>query len=544
MTELNLLSTEELLYLKYMMLKDSYNYSNNYIMATKYENLLAKIRIDKNKINIYYDKYRIIMYKILNNKTEDINLDILTDKEKRELIDILDKTIYIFEINIEESLNKYRQIQEYKTQIFKRLKNYTLYEILLLLDNPLDNEELIIELNNQMNIKDIPDSRKIYISSTNLPVTSSININDMVKTVRTILKDSLKYYISINKNKKYYKKLSDFIKENLEKILSDNAINLIKKDSYIEYFNTTDEHIIKLLRFLQNEIILLKTDHYGYSKYEERVPENTKFFLNPSTEKNTFNYDIRIYINTQDNIETYLFLNEYRKKCRKANIEFNMKGITPGIDYYRKDNTVLYSLINDLPLRIRILNEIELEHPNWISTFKEPLSTGSRIYDSYYSIAKAGISTLDETRSEIYGFKMSKVHFDYSDYFDMIQRFAYYSNLARLVIENEKVFSYIDEKYKKAFVNFAKLSNIETNDANCLISKYKTSGVYLENIVNYMKKNKLNEIMKKENNSLDNDEWLSRYKIRLQSLANISERRNVNSKISVTISSIMLDYLK
>ena len=544
MTELNLLSTEELLYLKYMMLKDSYNYSNNYIMATKYENLLAKIRIDKNKINIYYDKYRIIMYKILNNKTEDINLDILTDKEKRELIDILDKTIYIFEINIEESLNKYRQIQEYKTQIFKRLKNYTLYEILLLLDNPLDNEELIIELNNQMNIKDIPDSRKIYISSTNLPVTSSININDMVKTVRTILKDSLKYYISINKNKKYYKKLSDFIKENLEKILSDNAINLIKKDSYIEYFNTTDEHIIKLLRFLQNEIILLKTDHYGYSKYEERVPENTKFFLNPSTEKNTFNYDIRIYINTQDNIETYLFLNEYRKKCRKANIEFNMKGITPGIDYYRKDNTVLYSLINDLPLRIRILNEIELEHPNWISTFKEPLSTGSRIYDSYYSIAKAGISTLDETRSEIYGFKMSKVHFDYSDYFDMIQRFAYYSNLARLVIENEKVFSYIDEKYKKAFVNFAKLSNIETNDANCLISKYKTSGVYLENIVNYMKKNKLNEIMKKENNSLDNDEWISRYKIRLQSLANISERRNVNSKISVTISSIMLDYLK
>ena len=109
---------------------------------------------------------------------------------------------------------------------------------------------------------------------------------------------------------------------------------------------------------------------------------------------------------------------------------------------------------------------------------------------------------------------MSKVHFDYSDYFDMIQRFAYYSNLARLVIENEKVFSYIDEKYKKAFVNFAKLSNIETNDANCLISKYKTSGVYLENIVNYMKKNKLNEIMKKENNSLDNDERLSRNKIR------------------------------
>ena len=36
MTELNLLSTEELLYLKYMMLKDSYNYSNNYIVFDFY----------------------------------------------------------------------------------------------------------------------------------------------------------------------------------------------------------------------------------------------------------------------------------------------------------------------------------------------------------------------------------------------------------------------------------------------------------------------------------------------------------------------------
>ena len=50
-----------------------------------------------------------------------------------------------------------------------------------------------------------------------------------------------------------------------------------------------------------------------------------------------------------------------------------MKGITPGIDYYRKDNTVLYSIVRDLPLRIRILNEIEIEHPEWINTFKEPL---------------------------------------------------------------------------------------------------------------------------------------------------------------------------
>ena len=35
MTELTLLSNDELLYLKYIILRDTYNYSNNYIMATK-----------------------------------------------------------------------------------------------------------------------------------------------------------------------------------------------------------------------------------------------------------------------------------------------------------------------------------------------------------------------------------------------------------------------------------------------------------------------------------------------------------------------------
>lgn len=544
MTELSLLSNDELLYLKYIILRETSNYSNNYIMATRFDNQISKLKItNKKDLKIDFKDYEKVIYKILLNKTSDINIDLLTDKDKRELIDLLDKVIYIFSINKEENINKYNELELYKKQIFKTLKKYNLKEILSLLDNPLDNDNLIIELNNQMLNKAIPDSRKIYLNKDNLPINTSISINDLVKTVRKILKDSLKYYISTNKDKKYYTKLTDFIKFNLEKILSDEAINLIKKDSFIEYFETTDENIIKLLKFLQNEVLLLKTDHYGYSKYEELVPENTKFFLNPGTEKNTFNYDIRIYINTQDTVETYLFLNEYRKKCRALNIEFNMKGITPGIDYYRKDNTVLYSLIKDLPLRIRILNEIEIEHPEWINTFKEPLSIGSRINDSYYSITKAGISTLDEARTEIYGFKMSKVHVDYTDYFDLIERYAFYSNMARLIIENEKVFSYVDLKYKKAFINFAKLCNIETFEPVGLINKYKTNNISLENIINYLRKYKFHEILKKENMSLDNEEWISRYKIRLQSLANISEGRNVNSKVSVTMSSLMQEYI-
>lgn len=544
MTELTLLSNEELLYLKYMILREASNYSNSYIMATKYDNQLTKLKItNKNNLKIDFKNYEKIIYKILLNKTNDINIDLLTEQEKRELIELLDKIIYVFSINKEENINKYHELEIYKKQVFKRLKKYDLKELLSLLDNPLENNNLIIELNNQMLTKTIPDTRKIYLNKDNLPINTSINISDLIKTVRIILKDSLKYYLKTNKNKKYYSKISDFIKNNIEKILSEEAINLIKKDNYIEYFNTTDESIIKLLKFLQNEIVLLKTDHYGYSKYEELVPENTKFFLNPSTEKNTFNYDLRIYINTQDTIETYLFLNEYRKKCRNLNIEFNMKGITPGIDYYRKDNTVLYSLLRDLPLRIRILNEIEIEHPEWISTFKEPLSIGSRINDSYYSITKAGITTIDETRSEIYGFKMSKVHVDYTDYFDLLERYAFYSNMARLIIENEKIFSYVDLKYKKAFINFAKLCNIETFEPLGLINKYKTNNISLENIINYLRKYKFNEILLKENISLNNNEWLDRYKIRLQSLSNISEGRNINSKTSVTISELMAEYL-
>ena len=235
MTELSLLSNDELLYLKYIILREASNYSNNYIMATRFDNQLSKLKItNKKDLKIDFKDYEKVIYKILLNKTSDINIDLLTDKDKRELIDLLDKVIYIFSINKEENINKYNELELYKKQVFKRLKKYDLKEILSLLDNPLDNDNLIIELNNQMLNKAIPDSRKLYLNKDNLPVNTSISINDLVKTVRKVLKDSLKYYISTNKDKKYYTKLTDFIKFNLEKILSDEAINLIKKDSLIE----------------------------------------------------------------------------------------------------------------------------------------------------------------------------------------------------------------------------------------------------------------------------------------------------------------------
>ena len=168
MTELSLLSNDELLYLKYIILREASNYSNNYIMATKFDNQLSKLKItNKKDLKIDFKDYEKIIYKILLNKTSDINIDLLTDKDKRELIDLLDKVLYIFSINKEENINKYNELELYKKQVFKRLKKYDLKEILSLLDNPLDNDNLIIELNNQMLNKAIPDSRKLYLNKDN-----------------------------------------------------------------------------------------------------------------------------------------------------------------------------------------------------------------------------------------------------------------------------------------------------------------------------------------------------------------------------------------
>ena len=184
MTELTLLSDDELLYLKYIILRDTYNYSNNYIMATRYDTQLSKIKItDKTKLKLDYKSYGKIIYKILLNKTQDINIDILTDSDKRELLDLLDKVLYIFTVNIDESINKYHELSLYKIEVFKRLKKYSLKEILFLLDNPLDNDDLLKELNNQMLIKGIPDTRKIYLDKESLPINSSININDLLKDI-------------------------------------------------------------------------------------------------------------------------------------------------------------------------------------------------------------------------------------------------------------------------------------------------------------------------------------------------------------------------
>ena len=139
MTELSLLSNDELLYLKYIILREASNYSNNYIMATRFDNQISKLKItNKKDLKIDFKDYEKVIYKILLNKTSDINIDLLTDKDKRELIDLLDKVIYIFSINKEENINKYNELELYKKQIFKTLKKYNLKEILSLLDNPLD----------------------------------------------------------------------------------------------------------------------------------------------------------------------------------------------------------------------------------------------------------------------------------------------------------------------------------------------------------------------------------------------------------------------
>ena len=145
MTELTLLSNDELLYLKYIILRDTYNYSNNYIMATKYDAQINKLKItNKNSLKIELKEYEKIIYKILLNKTNDINIDLLTDKEKKELMNLLDKIMYIFSVNKEESINKYHELEIYKKEIYKRLKKYDLKEILSLLENPLDNDNLVI----------------------------------------------------------------------------------------------------------------------------------------------------------------------------------------------------------------------------------------------------------------------------------------------------------------------------------------------------------------------------------------------------------------
>ena len=111
----------------------------------------------------------------------------------------------------------------------------------------------------------------------------------------------------------------------------------------------------------------------------------------------------------------------------------------------------------------------------------------------------------------------------------------------KLYLEVYDIFNNLIES--EAFINFAKLCNIEVTNNIGLISKYKTNGVSLENITNYLRKYKFNELLKKENISLENEDWIGRYKIRLQSLANISEGRNVNSKVSVTVSNIMNEYI-
>lgn len=541
------LTKDELLSLKYIILRDSYNFSNNYIMATKYDNLKSKINVkfDYNEFwNNNFKKFENIIYRIILNDLKNIKLEVLTEQEKRELIELIDKLLIIFDANKEESINKYNQIKDYKKYIFRRIKNYSIKELLELMDNPLEVDEFIDKQIEQIETKDKPDIRRLYLLNDYNSIDELLNEEEAKKIYRAILKDSLKFYINSKRGKQEYQKVTEYIKNNLPNLLKDEAICLIDEGTYIEHFKETDDDINKLLRFLQNEILLLKTDHFGTSKYKERVPENTRFFLNPTTEKNTFNYDIRIYINTSNSKETYLFLNEYRKKCREQNIEFNMKGLNKGIDTTRKDNTILYSLISDIPKRVKILNEIEIEHPEWIDMFGSPLSSASKIYDSYYGVTHPGIYSIDLQRSEVYNFEMCKSHLDYSDYYDLIERYAFYSAISKVIVEEKTLFELVENKYKKILLNYSKLNNVEVSTPRGLINRYKTNNMTFENIIAYIKKKDFINVIKKENIDLHSTGFKENYKIRIQTLANIGEGRSVTSKIPITISSFMYKFIE
>lgn len=188
-------------------------------------------------------------------------------------------------------------------------------------------------------------------------------------------------------------------------------------------------HVIKCL---YNKFTNLKNEREAKSA---SVPYDTR------AHKSTMDHDYRIYINTPMGINKYKFLELYTKKCIERHIPFDMKG-DRGSEGDRQDKTVLYAHEENLDDVLEILEEIENEIPEVISTFGSPVSSGYNY--SYYSLCSCG------SRGNTY-----------NDWFNAISAKAFLCVSGKLMMNDEDFFNSLTQKEKNVVMSLSNEKNFK-----------------------------------------------------------------------------------
>jgi len=543
MADINKLNRKEMYALFYYILYLTYHKGTYY---QKYLKVLDKYAIDGSKIvSSYYsmgfDYLSIYCFDfILFNDTKSLDA-VLSDKnvQKKSLpffnnfLVLIDNLLSIV---VDEKFKNILNVYKIRASMLKKTIesgiSYTVDEICRDLTNPLLNNKFMQKVYDDLIMHYEVNSRTIYLDDDKFPKDKLVSNKFKVDLYVALIKEYVNYVVKKLKegNLEIFNDLTlFFIKKvdlnnlinNLEKLSDDDYVKIalsIVNDSSINLEKYSDKFKVILNR-IASEINFSCGEHIGNKLFKKKTGAS-----------------VRIYINLSNSEYGYLFLKEYISKCMKMDINHDMKGfITTGTQ--NKDRAVLYVEVEELPTRIKILNEICMDHPEWIESFGTPLSNTGVFKNSYYGICHIGSVYKNN------GIWFNK-HFTYNDYCDYIFKMSFYSIIAKLSLDYKLV---KDSKEQQLLSDWALLRNINVpknddyalNGENLAISGVNVNDSRFHKIIEkYINK------LKTHSNLLKSDRVFESFKKRCMYLSNVFQCRSTKNVGNICISKIMEDYAK
>ena len=551
------MNQDELLALKYFILRDSYNMlissSSGRYKYDYYSNKLTNyckekgIKIDCLKIWISnFSKYENVIYSLVTSRNyheEVTKYYLLEDRERLHLA--IKKLLLIFSINKSENQDIYKRLLELE----KRLDPQAIINIFKNINNPFDNMSIVRGLNRQINDTGKANIKTLTLSTDKPREDKYILADDWYKFAKEVINEEKKYYMSnfLKGNRSLitdmneYNKIGFYVENNLDILARKMSKCIIEiRDCRSIYEKIPDECVKEFICKVCNLFSKLdRNEHYGKDKYGKR------FGFKKSPKPNIFlGNDARIYINTSDSLNGRLFLYEYIKRCRNYGIDYDMKGLDGVYGCKEKDMTIFYTLLHELPIRIKILDDIEKEKPELVAKFGTPPLGCGRINNSYYGISHIGPYSIKEEDTEYYGFQtcLNKVY-TYSNYFNYIAEYAYYCSMAKLIFQT-KLQNKIDDEIKPQLKKFTELKEIKKHSNIGYINHYTIDDKTIGYIVNYLSNNNFKEELVKMGYSFEDDKWLTSFRQNLQAMHNIAQGYKIDAHINPAINRFIMERLK
>ncbi len=392
-------------------------------------------------------------------------------------------------------------------------------DILDQLTDPLDEELLKLMLERMLNNEGNLDIRTI--NRHNARRINQVPIN----TYEMSLVEAEMFINGLTGINNWTTKLKDSgLKQDTINNLINNKELVIKLILSFHNNKPIDESIInkkdyELLLDYHNKNSDLRYEHIGADLFDDK------------------RYSVRIYLNIKNQKILAEFLKLYAQLCNVYKINYNMKGIYKPVDIDENDMGILYLNPDDLTLRIRIIERIINDHPDWIKEFGEPPLNCSRFGTGIYGIAHGG-GTSDV--SNPYNIIQT-----YNDFFDHVVLVAYYRLLATSIKLSHYKFKDDEERntvhslLNPETIDFGEsISNIPTamNFNNIKFSKHK--GI-IDRIISD------EDIRAKVISNLKNETlFLELFKHYINQTHNTTQGYDINRKSNVALSSFMEKYFE